>query len=185
MEVKVTISRLHKLVERLKARIGKLNAEAATALGQGKNWRVSPTDESLQRVRAGTAAGLAAANEAIRLAGEMAKVRGIISSHNERLGVSVRLAQIDGLNVQLTQLKNVLATSGAHTSIEELPAGSTLTGDYGVTTGVLFDTDRTAVTELMETLQRDAYRLSDEVAEANATRVAVELDESIAALVTA
>lgn len=184
MQVKVTLSRLLKLQERLKLRIKELNDEATTAIGQTKNWRVSPTEDALTRVREGASKGIAAAREAIRLTEEFSKVRAVVSSQNEVLGISARMARIDGLTTQKNSLKSALAAAQGNTSIHELPAGSPV-GDYGVNTGVMTDDDIQVVNKLVEDLQRDIYRLSDENAEANATRVEVDLADDVAALITA
>lgn len=184
MKVTVTISRLLKLQERLKARIKELNDEATSALGQSKNWRVSPTEEALTRVRDGAAKGIAAAREAIRLTEELAKVRAVVSHHNEAQGVSARMARIDGLTAQKTSLKAALTAAQGQTSIHELPAGSAV-GEYGVNTGVLTDDDIAAVSKMVDELLSSIYRLSDENAEANAKRVEVDLADDVAALITA
>lgn len=184
MRVTVTLSRLLKLQERLKLRIKELNDEATITLSQSKNWRVSPTEEAVARVRDGVAKGLVAAREALRLTEELSKIRAVVSGHNEALGISSRMARIDGLTGQKNSLKAALAAAQAQTSIHEVPVGSVV-GEYGINTGVLTDEDVQALTKMLDDMQRDIYRLSDENAEANATRVVVDLAEDVAALITA
>lgn len=183
--VKVTIARLHKLVERLKARVSELNAEATAALTKTRTWRgAAPTEQALAFTKEGVQAGLKASTEAIRLSGELAKLRGVISHHNELLGISHRLAQVAAIDAQRERLKAVLVTAAAHSSLAEATSGVPLP-EYGLTTTVLTEEDIKAVQAQADALQRDAYRLGDEIAEANATRVEVTLPKEIAELVSA
>lgn len=183
MQVKITLSRLHKLVERIKDRLKDLN-DAASALGAAKAWRASPTSEALAGVREGVEQGFAAAREALALSTELAKVRAAIAAHNERLGQNMRLAQHDALNAQLRALKATLTAATGLDRIEELPVGAPV-GQYGQSTSSLTRADLAELQRLIDDTQRDVYRISDEIAEANATRVELDLRDDIAALVNA
>lgn len=183
MQVTASISRLHKLVERIKKRISELNATSTAALAV-RSWSIAPTEEGLARVKAQTAKGLDAAQRAIVLTRQLADVRGFISAHNERLGVSARLALIDGLNQQLTQVKNLIQSSSTDTSIEDLSPATIITG-YGLSTNVTTGADIAILIGIQESLEKEINRASDQNADANATRVTVDLPDEIAALVGA
>lgn len=181
--IKISLSRLHKLVERIKDRLKELNEASAAAIGASKTWRTAPTEESLKRAREGVEAGFSQAREALSLAAELAKVRAIIATANQSLGQNLRLAQVDTLNGQLRTLRATLATAQARDSISDLPAGTPV-GEYGLTTGVVLDADVKELQKLIDETQRQIYSVSDEIAELNATRLDVSLREDIAALVT-
>ena len=181
MKQHVSVSRLHKLAERLKAKIVELNVEAASALGTS-TWRGPVTVSQVSRVTARAVDGVTSLRSAERLSRELARIRSIVAVQNERLGISAKLALQESLNRQLTALKNLLTESG-EIRVDALEVGQS-TGDYGMAVSALSQEHLQELKAAIARIQREIFGLSDEVAEANATRVELELDEDIAALIT-
>ncbi len=182
MKQHVSISRLHKLAERLKAKVAELNAEATAALS-AQAWRVV-TQATVTRAADQADAAVVSLAAAERLSRELARIRAIVATQNERLGINVKLGLQESLNRQLTAIKGVLSGAGAGAMLrDQLEIGQAM-GDYGMS---VVPMSAVQVQELKATsarLQREIFGLSDEVAEANATRIELELSEDVAALIT-
>lgn len=182
MKQHVSISRLHKLADRLKAKVAELNAEAETALS-AQNWRSGTiTQAQMNRATEQAEQGYAALAQAEQLSRELARIRAIIATQNERLGINAKLGLQDVLNRQLSALKSVVVTGGALMR-DELEVGQS-TGDYGLAVVAHSSEQVQGAKQSIARLQREIFGLSDEVAEANATRIELELSDEVAALIT-
>lgn len=182
MKQHVSISRLHKLADRLKAKITELNAEATTKLGLAL-WRQGVvTEAQVNRAVAQSQLGLTAMHDAERLSRVLSDIRTTIAVQNERLGINAKLALQDALNRQLAVMKSVVA--GSDTMLLDEVAVGQATGDYGLSVANLSAAQVEALKADIARLQREVFGLSDEVAEANATRVELELADDVAALIT-
>lgn len=184
MKITVSLSRLHKLCDRIKAMVRERNAEAKTLLSKSKTWHFSPTDDVQKRIRNSVEKGKAAFTEGVELARELAKVRAVISQHNEKRNISARMGLVAALQIQLDSLVDILESSAVYTNIEELPVGSVIP-EGGVSTNVLTDADRVAIIAQRDELQREIYGLTDSNAEENSKTVEIDLPENLAKLVTA
>lgn len=177
----VSISRLHKLADRLKLKIAELNTEAL-ALASAVAVRTAPTPQTFARCEVQSAEVLVKFAEAERLSREVSRIRAIISTNNERLGVSAKLGLQDVLNRQLAQLKTITARATEDT-IDDLELGQVVS-EYGTAVNPISREKMAQFKTIAERLQREIFGLSDDVAEANAMRVELELSADIAALIT-
>lgn len=177
----VSISRLHKLADRLKLKIAELNTEAL-ALASAVSVRTAPTAQTFARCEVQSAEVLVKFAEAERLSREVSRIRAIISANNERLGVSAKLGLQDVLNRQLAQLKTITARA-TEDSIDDLVMGQVVS-EYGTAVNPISREKMAQFKSTAERLQREIFGLSDDVAEANAMRVELELAADIAALIT-
>lgn len=177
----VSISRLHKLAERLKQRVSELNDEATNNFS-AEQIRGEVYANLTERVAARVQAGLEAVRQAEMLGREAAKIRAVIAHHNERLGISRKLAQQDILSRQLAQLKTLSSVTNLR-KVDEIGVGQKVS-EYGESFDVLTSDVRAELKKQTDRLQREVYGLSDEVAEANATRVEIELPAEVLDLIT-
>lgn len=182
MKQHVSISRLHKLADRLKAKIAELTSDAETALN-AQTWRSGTvTQAQVNRATEQATQGYAALAQAEQLSRELARIRGIIATQNERLGINTKLGLQDVLNRQLNALKSIVTNSGA-LLLDEVEVGQS-TGDYGISVTSQSSAQVQEAKQAIARLQREIFGLSDEVAEANATRIELELSDDVAALIT-
>lgn len=183
MTQRYSISRLHKLAERLKQKISELNQDAKSALA-ATSVRGTITSLHVNHELDSVKAGISALEEAEALARELAVLRSTIAAHNERLGVNEKLAKQDALNRQLTILKDIISGAALQRQLlSSLEVGAS-TGDYGHTYFRLTDEALTALKSDVSRIQREIFGLADAVAEANATLVEVTIPENVSALIT-
>lgn len=183
MKQTVSISRLHKLAERLKTRVAEINSETQV-MANPSTWRGPVTGVQIARAQAQAESVVRNLLEAERLSREMARIRGIVSMHNETLGISAKLARQDALSRHMGVVKTVLASAASREVMASDMVVGQSTGDYGMTVSGLGETQIQQLKAELTRLQREVFALSDEVAEANATRVELELADDIAALIT-
>lgn len=182
----VSLSRTHKIAERLKARATELLAEAltlshpvsVTGTGTAQGQRLAGQGQrALERTEMGQ-----------RFLRAGATVRTVIARANEARGINDLLAQLDAVNRLVTHHKSLLEQAKqAGISAEELETFQPLNTQslhYGVTVNVMANDVRTKVESQLAVLQREAFQLADRIAEANAGRLKLELDDDIAAEVT-
>lgn len=187
-KLEITLSRAHKIAERLKGKATELTSEAerlAHSVGlSGKTAGKSQTE----RLASQGAQAIELAVSAERHLRAVANVRAIIGRENEKRGINALLAKSDAVNKAIALRKSIVeqAKDGAIT-VGEFAEFTPLSEDSymrSVMVNVFTDEQRSAMAADLAKLQREAFALADQVAEANAGRFALELDDDMAAEVT-
>lgn len=186
-QLTVSLSRAHKIAERIKTRMNELTAEATTLMG---NQTVSGVGGEAQIVKLqGMAAkGFAALDQALLYSDAFAKLRSAIGVQNQARGINEMLAELEALNRAMGTLKTVLSGTSAKaiapSELAEYKPLSTSGIHASITVAVMSPEQVKALTERHAKAQRDAFALSDRIAEANAKSFMVELPDDIATVVT-
>lgn len=187
-QLQLSLSRAHKIGERLKQRMGELFSEAA-ALVQVQGVQ-GVTDAQVTKLQGQGAQAMEFLDKAEKYARALSKLRSDIGKENQSRGINAMLAELEALNRMTSNLKAMVAAGKASgVSPQELGSYKPLTsGDRLYNAGVsvvVLSADQTRELESrLAKLQREAFALSDRIAEANASRFAVEMDDEIAAEVT-
>lgn len=187
--IELSLSRAHKVAERLKSASKEAFGEAIS-LAAPQTIRGVAGKAHVERLQAQEARAMALMNRAELLSQALVSVRTRIGQENETRGISGMLAELEGLNRLISQRKELLAYAKEDSlSIAELSDYRQFgTGEspspYGVQVRMLSDAARSQLEEAIAVAQREAYALSDRIAEANARRMSLELDDAIAQEVT-
>ena len=187
--LQITLSRTHKISERLKARATEFFKEALT-LGQVARESGSSGESHVQRLTEQGQKALALSEKAERYSRITAEVRAVIGRENETRGINALLARLDAVNRILAHKKELLeqAKSAGIAPAELLTfkplAVSESRFNSGIQVKVLDDAAQQVLEQSVAALQREAFQLADQVAEANAARLTLTLDDDIAAEVT-
>jgi hypothetical protein len=188
-KIEISLSRLHKVAERLKNKATELMAEAISQ-AQAVHVAGSTGDAHIQRLTEQGAAAMTLSEQAERYLRIHGDVRAVIGRENQSRGINGLLAQQETVNRVVAHLKGILEHAKASgIAPAELSAYKPLNPDSRYSTGnitvvVVSAEQRTALEDRIKKLQREAFQLSDKVAEANAPRLTLELDDDIAAEVT-
>lgn len=187
--LQITLSRAHKIAERLKQKIGEMHAEAVS---QARTVTVTGVtgDSQVQRLVEQGERAMALTARADRFIVALAALRAQIGAQNEARGISAMLAELEGVNRRLAHRKVLLAhVRDDGIAPQDLMSYKPISPDSrammgGVSVSVLDAAKGVALNTEVSALQREAFAMSDRIAEANAMRFAVELDDDIAAEVT-
>lgn len=189
--VTITLTRAHKLAERLKQKANELRAEAS---GLAQNQRVTGAagEQTVARFREQGRRAMEALLAADRCSEALASLRAQIGAENERRGISAKLAELEHINRMMAARKAMIpARSETSISPDELQSYAplaadfrNLSGQYFVEVAVLSAEAVQQITAEVASLQRTAFQLSDHIAEANAARFSVSLEDDILAEVT-
>lgn len=189
-QLQISLSRGHKLAERLKQRATEQSNEAVK-LSQAVTLRGVGGAAHIEKLAAQGELALAALVSADRYLGALAKLRTRIGAENDVRGVSRMLAELDALNRRIGTLKSMLnhgrggdVSPQALADYKPLSGGDSVFGNNGVSVAILNAEQLATLEKSLAELQRAAFALSDQIAEANAGRFAVELDDDIAAEIT-
>lgn len=187
MRVPMTLSRCHKVAERLRAKVAEAAEAVTTGLGivriDGLAGESQLAALSASRDKADVA--LKAHHESNQA---LQAVRAAIGRANVVAGVSDLLAEQEAIGRRIKLLRGVLAT---HTTTaiqpDELSEYRPLNqvkevfsrGDAGVQVTLLTAAYRAQLEAEIAALQKQLYRVSDAVADANATRVTLDLPDNL------
>ncbi len=183
--VQISLSRAHKVAERLKTRATECFTEAQSlSRPQSVNGTTGDTQVARLKAQGTRALELLAQGETYTRA--LAALRARIGRENEARGINAMLAELDGVNRILAQKKAVLEQAKDDgITPDELVAYKPLTGErslmMGITVRVLSTEARDSLAADVAALQKQAFSLSDRIAEANAQRMSVEMDDVLAA----
>jgi len=179
----VTLSRAHKIADRIKAGMTERTTKAKSGT-VGRNVVSSQVAyQAPLMVQAGKKA-LADLEDAQRWAAALVAVRQSISEANAPR-VSSRLALLDSANRMLAVHQEILDnqsdTARPAATAAETPVPAFASHDPYVELRPLSEEDLIGLRAKVAELQRKVFTLSDELAEANAVRVSLELPSDIAA----
>lgn len=186
-QLTISLSRAHKIAERIKTRMSELSAEATTLMG---NQTVSGVGGEAQIAKFHDMAsrGAEALEQALKYSAAFAHLRAAIGIENEARGINVMLADLEALNRAMGMFKNILGATTTKAiapaelgSYKPLNASSVMSS---IAVSVLTAEQAKDLTERHAKAQREAFALSDRIAEANAKSFVVELADDIAAVVT-
>ncbi len=188
--IEISLSRAHKIAERLKTQAADLSKEA---LAQAQVTHIAGItgDAHIQRLSAQGDKAMALSAKSERYLRVMADVRTVIARENEARGINALLARLDVVNRLVTQKKELLEQAKSDgiepselASYKPLMGSEARSYSAGVAVNVLGQTRREVLEAALSQLQREAVQVSDRIAEANAARLALELDDDIAVEVT-
>ncbi len=182
----VSLTRAHKIVERLKTHSTQLladatNAASATAI-------IGRATGQLERLQAKGKTALDLTKQAERFLRAASAVRAIIGRHNEDRGISAKLAELDAVNKLVAHTRSMVgAAQMGSLELSELADYTTL-GKENAYSSLVVNTvepeDRKQMSATLAALQREVVQLSDAIAEANAARLSFELEDDLAAIAT-
>ena len=187
-QLKISLSRAHKIAERLKTQIADLQKNA---LDKSANLSVNGFSGSAQveRIAQNGVTAMADLDAARVLGGALAHVRACIAKANEERGINKLLASIDVLNKEAAILKGMLANAESNAlPLAELESYKPLKAESFLSSlqvQVMSAEQRDQLKARTAEVGKKLIALSDSVAEANAAFFVLELDDKIAAEVTA
>jgi hypothetical protein len=187
--IKISLSRLHKIADRLK--------ERSTELFRESIEKAHPAQISGFTGEAQVARFVAQGNDAMELSDKAeryarlgAEVRAAIGRENESRGINGMLAKLDGVKRLAAHKKELLEHAKSDAiAPAELASYKPISGAesrYGsaLSVATLSPEHLATIEKSLSSLQREAFALSDQIAEANAPRMEIELDADIASEVT-
>ena len=185
----LTLTRWHKVVERLAREYGESVSESRSTLTQTaiSAYLGEEQEEFLQTQ---TQTALANLDRAFQIQDAVAHVRHLVGDANVREGVSAKLAEFDKLNRRVKALSEVVESQSSDmvsvTQLRSIPK------DY-VADGASYDSKRPRIkvrmldTQALERLadqlsnaRKAAYALSDEVSDLNKAKLSIELETEVA-----
>ena len=185
----LTLTRWHKVAERLARDYGESVSESRTTL---THTTVSAYlgEEQEQFLQTQTQNALANLERAFRVQDAVAKIRQMVGDANVREGVSAKLANFDKLNRRVKTLSEVVESQSSDmvsvTQLRSIPK------DY-VADGANYDSKRPKIKVRMLDMQmlerlsdqlinarKAAYALSDEVSDLNKAKLSIELETEVA-----
>jgi len=184
----ITLSRAHKLAERLKARAAELSAAAVENAGAVPVHGKTGTAAQIEALQARDAAAATALDECLSVHSILGNVRQAIGRANASFGVSDMLTEQAVLSAQLASIKAYLdAAKRPGIRPHEVATWEPMNrGEFGVRAVEVQATTPEKVAHyeaVQRQLQARLYALSDDISAANAKKISVELPESLAKLV--
>jgi len=185
----LTLTRWHKVAERLAREYGEAVSESRSTLTQTaiSAYLGEEQEEFLQTQ---TQTALTNLDRAFRIQDAVAHVRHLVGDANVREGVSAKLAEFDKLNRRVKALSEVVESQSSDmVSVTQLRG---IPKDY-VADGASYDSKRPRIkvrmldTQALERLadqlsnaRKAAYALSDEVSDLNKAKLSIELETEVA-----
>jgi hypothetical protein len=188
----LSLSRWHKVSERLARAYGELTKSAHAALAETKvSGYLGETQ--VERLRAKAAEQLDALTLAFRLQDAQVSVRQAVGEANARLGINAELAEHDALTRRLRCLENLLGAQSAQMiALEELdklpapqlPQGRTWSGDdKSLPVRTLEAAAEADLRQEAQALRARLFALADRINDRNRERLTLELSEEAAQVV--
>jgi hypothetical protein len=186
--VTVTLSRAHKINERINAKLNELRTSAA-AKGLAVNVQVHSGPEQVELIRAGAAQALAIAPVYVALVAAQAALRTAVASVNVATGITDVLTAVEK-NKRLVTLCDTFITLAptANTLSPEALAARPLgeqVKDYGsVAVSGFTAAHLEPYVKAKEQLERDNFALQDKLSDLNAHKVSFEVSEDVLELLS-
>ena len=185
----LTLTRWHKVAERLAREYGEAVSESRSTLTQTaiSAYLGEEQEEFLQTQ---TQTALANLDRAFQIQDAVAHVRHLVGDANVREGVSAKLAEFDKLNRRVKALSEVVESQSSDmvsvTQLRSIPK------DY-VADGASYDSKRPRIkvrmldtqalqrlADQLSNVRKAAYALSDEVSDLNKAKLSIELETEVA-----
>lgn len=184
--LEVSLSRAHKIVERLNESFKNALTEAEE-LSSLVSITAYPSPSGIEELRNRSDRAYKAIENAQKYSEALASVRTVIAIENNKRGIDRMLARLDALNKISATLKQIVATSKKDgylpVEVELYPKDSSSYFNL-VVNPIRGTASAKLVVARYAEVQRDLVQLSDAISEANAPRVKLELPDNIVALVT-
>lgn len=189
----VSLSRAHKIGERLKSRVSELTGLARTA-GSPQHVQLRGGQQVATALQNNGDLAVAYLSGAVAYSAALTSLRIAISNENHKRGISDLMARLEEVNRRMAARKSVLthcagsATALTINDFRETVAAATAptSNDYGsgyeVKMVSAFQMDQ--LTKEIAADNRESFALSDKIAELNAAPVSIEMDDEIAKEVT-
>lgn len=188
-KLSISLSRAHKIAERMKTRMNEQFNEAQSLASEQNVAGFTGEVQVAKLVDQGLRA-VAVFDRAEKMSIALATLRARIGAENQERGINAMLARLEGLNRAVSNLKAIIVHGkGDGIAPTELATYKPLVesrgfGSQAVSVNVFSADAVAALEQRVAQAQRDAFVLSDQIAEANAARFELELDDEIAAEVT-
>lgn len=179
----VTLSRAHKIAERLKAGATERFSAAQAALSPRIEY-IGTVAARAKSLNAATESAKVALEEAVAWSEATVAVRAAIGTANQASGVAALLAEQAGVNQRLNWFQQLVnAQNDGSPELNEflaaLPATATAT-ERPVSLSMISNADLGHMRESLAALKRQAFALSDRIAMANAATIELTLPQAIA-----
>ena len=185
----LTLTRWHKVAERLARDYGEAVSETRTTLTQ-TSISAYLGEEQEQFLQSQTQNALINLERAFRVQDAVAHIRQMVGDANVREGVSAKLAEFDKLNRRVKALSEVVESQSSDmVSVSQLRS---IPKDY-VADGANYDSKRPKIkvrmldmqsldrlAEQLSSSRKAAYALSDEVSDLNKAKLSIDLETEVA-----
>ncbi len=184
MQLEVSLSRAHKLVERIKTLA---NQEFENISVQTS---VSNTFVSLESLKAKSEQSQKALDTFNLLMNAQFSLKAQIAQYNAQRGVDTLLIKADCANKKLTKYKELVAKQDEsaceldqyETHISSLKENKK---DYfSLSVSTLNKASRDVIDEQIKNLQKEVFEINDEISDKNATKAQFIVDDSVVKLIT-
>ncbi len=185
----LTLTRWHKVAERLARDYGESVSECRSTLSQTV-ISAYLGEEQEQFLQTQTQNALGNLERAFRIQDAVAHIRHLVGNANVHEGVAAKLAEFDKLNRRVKTLSEVVDSQG--TDMVSVTQLRSIPKDY-VADGASYDSKRPKIKVRMLGMQdleklanqldaarKAAYALSDEVSDLNKARLSIELETDVA-----
>lgn len=182
---KVSLSRAHKIAERLTALISDTQNVADSSFGVAAVTLGVAKDLQLTTLRNKGAAGMAAISRCDELCDALASVRAAVAVGNAKTGVQELLTRQDCIRRKLTVTRSAVsaATRGEALSIEGVTALPVQSGD-NIPNCLVSPVSAAEVNTLktkLKALELEFNQISDEISDANTAQIEISLPDAISA----
>lgn len=186
-KIHVTISRAHKIAERMGALIGA--AQAEMGLGRAAGFDIKPTQEQREAIATGVQSSLEAMRELERLIDLQATLRNSIAVANAQYGITPILGLVERNKRIIKHLADMLSavtpSAGAvHVSaVDEIEWPEKSQNRYGSSAVSITGFDAATIDVIKATktkYEKELYALQDELADKNATKIEINLPSDVA-----
>jgi len=185
----LTLTRWHKVAERLARDYGESVSESRSTLSQTV-ISAYLGEEQEQFLQTQTQNALGNLERAFRIQDAVAHIRHLVGDANVHEGVAAKLAEFDKLNRRVKTLSEVVGSQGTDmVSVSQLRS---IPKDY-VADGANYDSKRPKIkvrmlgmqdleklADQLDAARKAAYALSDEVSDLNKARLSIELETEVA-----
>lgn len=185
----LTLTRWHKVAERLAREYGESISESRSTLSQTV-ISAYLGEEQEQFLQAQTQSALGNLERAFRIQDAVAHIRHLVGNANVHEGVAAKLAEFDKLNRRVKTLSEVVDSQS--TDMVSITQLRSIPKDY-VADGASYDSKRPKIKVRMLGMQdleklasqldearKAAYTLSDEVSDLNKAKLSIELETDVA-----
>jgi len=185
----LTLTRWHKVAERLAREYGESISESRSTLSQTV-ISAFLGEEQEQFLQAQTQSALGNLERAFRIQDAVAHIRHLVGNANVHEGVAAKLAEFDKLNRRVKTLSQVVDSQS--TDMVSITQLRSIPKDY-VADGASYDSKRPKIKVRMLGMQdleklasqldaarKAAYALSDEVSDLNKAKLSIELETDVA-----
>ena len=188
-QISNTLTRWHKVAERLKVGAAQIKQENIHALQAGHRVDADSFNVRKSALQAATQTALNEKTELyLALQSALFQIRKSLARTNTSAGVSDLLNEMEATKQRGDYYACLLETAEDSLSMDEYSSlasakrtAATSSVLYGVSVTFVAPSEITRLTEQKEQAKRDVNALADRLADANATKISLELDDKVVA----